>query len=141
MSTLNRGLDEAHSDYDVTFHLLPLPLSVSNAYAPVCNRDLQTGREDCGFKGFNSNRKGKGKSKSNQQGSSPAPRGIKGAVGRDNRGRTLCFNYNLSECPDAPIGGTCRKGRHVCFKANCLKAHPFCTAHKDEMPKAVQGQD
>ena len=82
---------------------------------------------------------GKGKAKGNQQGSSTAPKGIKGAVGRDNRGRALCFNFNLSECPDAPIVGTCKRGRHVCFKANCFKAHAFCSAHKDEMPK--QGHD
>ena len=137
---LDKGLDDALSDYDVTFHLLPLPMSVANAYAPVRNRDF-SGRDDTGFKGYNNNRKGKGKAKSNQQGSSSAPRGIKGAVGRDNRGRALCFNYNLSECSDAPTGGTCKKGRHVCFKANCFKAHPFCSAHKDEMPKAAAALD
>ena len=54
-----KGLDEALTDYDVTLHLLPLPLSVSNAYAPVRNSDFQTGREDSGFKGYKSNRKGK----------------------------------------------------------------------------------
>ena len=53
--------------------------------------------------------------------------------------RALCFNFNLSECADAPIGGACKRGRHVCFKANCFKAHAFCTARKDGMPK--QGQD
>ena len=77
----------------------------------------------------------KGKSKGKAQGSSVAPRGIKGAVGRDNKGRSLCFNFNLSECPDAPVGGACRRGRHVCFKANCFKPHAFCSAHPDEMPK------
>lgn len=106
---LDAGLDAALTDYDVTFHLLPLPLPQSNAYAPVRNKDQNAFRDDVAPKGFNANRKGKGKAKSNQQGSSVAPRGIKGAVGRDQRGRAICFNYNLGECPDAPAGGQCKK--------------------------------
>ena len=35
------------------------------------------------------------------------------------------FTYNLSECGEGPAGGACRKGRHVCFKANCFKLHSF----------------
>jgi len=138
---LDKGLDAALSDYEVTFHLLPLPLLAAGAYAPVRTRDAQpSGNTDFG-KGYNQNRKGKGKAKNNQQGSSAAPRGIKGAVGRDNRGRAICFNYNLSECSDAPAGGACRKGRHVCFKSNCFKTHQFAVAHKDEMPKQGQAAD
>lgn len=137
---LDAGLDAALTDYDVTFHLLPLPLPSSSAYAPVRNRETQLARDDFG-KGFNQNRKGKGKSKQNQQGSSAAPRGIKGAVGCDNRGRAICFNYNLSECADAPAGGTCKKGRHICFKSNCFKVHQFSVAHKDEIPKQGQASD
>ena len=53
---LDRGLDEALSDYDVTFHLLPLPFTVPNAYAPVRNREMQSGRDDQNFKGFDGNR-------------------------------------------------------------------------------------
>lgn len=134
---LDKGLEEALTDYDVTFHLLPLPLSSQSAYAPVRNREFQRDgnfqRDGSNFKG--AGKKGKSKSKGSSQGSSAAPRGVKGAVGRDGCGRPLCFNFNLSECPDAPVGGTCNKGRHVCFKANCFKAHAFCNAHKDEMPK------
>ena len=137
---LDKGLEDALLDnYEVTFHLLPLPLSVGGAYGPLRNKEQQLGKEEHSAKGFPANRKGKGKTKGSTQGSSSAPRGIKGAVGRDNRGRPLCFNYNLSNCSDAPTGGTCRKGRHICFKANCFKAHAFCEAHKDEMPK--QGAD
>ena len=137
---LDAGLDAALTDCDVTFHLLPLPLPSSGAYAPVRTKDAQQSSGDFG-KGFNQNRKGKGKSKQNSQGSSTAPRGIKGAVGRDNRGRAICFNYNLSDCPDAPAGGACKKGRHICFKSNCFKVHQFAVAHKDELPKQGQAVD
>jgi hypothetical protein len=41
----------------------------------------------------------------------------------------------LSDCADAPAGGSCRRGRHVCFKANCFKPHAFHASHPDEMPK------
>eukprot|EP00435_Cladocopium_sp_Y103_P063137 s464_g24.t1 len=130
---LDKALMEALSDYNVTFHLLPLPLPSSSSYAPVRNRDQQF---ESGYKGKAGSfgKKGKGKAKG-AQGSSVAPRGIKGAVGRDGKGRAICFNYNLGECNDAPVGGACRRGRHVCFKANCFKTHAFSVAHADEMPK------
>ena len=64
----------------------------------------------------------KGKSKKGS-GSSMAPRGLKGCVGSDPKGRNLCFDFNLSSCANAPDGGTCPKGRHVCFKAGCYKVH------------------
>ena len=79
---------------------------------------------------------GKGKNKNQAKGSNVAPRGIQGAVGRDNKNRPICFNYNLSACDQAPAGGSCSRGRHVCFKANCFKNHPFHVAHKDELPKS-----
>jgi hypothetical protein len=88
-----------------------------------------------GYKGQGSNKKGKGKAKGTNQGSSYAPRGIKGAVGRDARGRPICFNFNLSECQEAAAGASCKKGKHVCFKANSFKPHAFSSAHAEEMPK------
>lgn len=55
--------------------------------------------------------KGKGRNKGNSQGSNAAPRGVKGAVGRDNPG-VMC-----AEKPPASY------------------VHAFCSAHKNEMPK------
>eukprot|EP00435_Cladocopium_sp_Y103_P070966 s60_g36.t1 len=131
---LDKALGEALADYNVTFHLLPLPLPSSSSYAPVRNRENFQGESNYKGKSGAFGRKGKGKSKGSQ-GSSVAPRGIKGAVGRDAKGRAICFNYNLGECNDAPVGGACRRGRHVCFKANYFKTHAFSVAHADEMPK------
>ena len=137
---LDQALHDALNDYNVTFHMLPLPIASVSAYAPVRNRDdhpnVHNPGQGSGYKGQSFSRKGKGKAKhGGAQGSSFAPRGIKGAVGRDSKGRAICFNFNLSECPDAAAGASCKRGRHVCFKANCFKPHAFSSAHADEMPK------
>ena len=130
---LDAALHEALTDYNVVFHMLPLPVPPSSSYAPMRNRDEPN--RDAGYKGQAAGKKGKGKNKGQNQGSSFAPRGAKGAVGRDAKGRAICFNYNLSECSDAPAGGSCRRGRHICFKANCFRPHAFHASHPDEMPK------
>ena len=45
-----QGFGRSHDwHYDVTFHLLPLPLSLQSSYAPVRNRELP--KEDNSFKG------------------------------------------------------------------------------------------
>ena len=141
LKPLDKAIHEALMDYNVTFHMLPLPQTSASAYAPVRHREDQqrdqgSGWRDSGYKGNQASRKGKGKNKGGG-GSSFAPRGIQGAVGRDAKGRPICFNYNLSECPDAAAGAACKKGRHVCFKANCFKPHQFSVAHPNEMPKGV----
>ena len=132
---LDRALQDALSDYNVAFHLLPLPLQHAPSYAPYRTWDNAQPRDEPA-KGIFQHRKGKGKNKSNAKGSSVAPKGVQGAVGRDSKGRPICFNYNLSSCDQAPAGGTCSRGRHVCFKANCFKNHQFCVAHKEELPKS-----
>ena len=123
---LDDALMAALRDYHTAFHLMPLPSQPT--YAPW--RSADTDRDP---KGKGKDKNGKGKK---GKGSSVAPRGMVGCVGRDNKGRNICFNYNLSECKAAPDGGSCQKGRHVCFKANCFKPHAFCKAHSNEMPAA-----
>lgn len=143
---LDAALTNALNDYNVAFHLLPLPLSSLPSYnaqrsdsqssfppAPPTGHGPYTRPSGKG-------KKGKGKGKGVSLGSSYAPRGIKGCVGRDNRNRPLCFNFNLGKCEDAPVGASCAKGRHVCFKANCFKLHAFCVAHASEMPAAEAQQ-
>jgi hypothetical protein len=75
-------------------------------------------------------RRTKGKSKGKQKGkgdggSNSAAEGMVGCVGRDGNNRAICFNYNWGTCDKAPAGGSCSKGRHVCFKAGCFKVHPY----------------
>lgn len=142
---LDNVLRDALQDYNVTFHLLPLPLpakdqsaSTSASYAPLRPRDDSQGAK--GYGGGKGKSKQKGKSRKGGKGlnlgSSHAPRGIEGAVGRDSRGRPICFDYNLGTYPLAAVGGTCPKGRHICFKANCFKLHSFAQFHASEMPAA-----
>ena len=40
-----------------------------------------------------------------------------------------------SQCEEAGAGASCKKGWHVCFKANCFKPHAFSSAHSEKMPK------
>lgn len=123
---LDTMIHEALRDYHTSFHLMPL--LVNQNYGAWKSQDaLKENPWE--------NKKGKGKGKNKSKGSSMPPRGMVGCVGRDNKGRSLCFNYNLSECKGAADGASCSKGRHVCFKASCFKPRPFCKAHPNEMPQ------
>ena len=79
-------------------------------------------------------KKGKGKGKQFAKGAGVAPQGFVGCVGRDQKGRNLCFDWNSKGCDKAPAGGACDNGRHCCFKLNCYKPHAFHVAHASEMP-------
>lgn len=129
---LDNMLQEALKDYHTSFHLMPLPQD--RGYQPWRREagDHSSTTFDQDHKGKGG--KGKGKNKNKTGGSSVAPRGMTGCVGRDAKGRNICFDYNLNDCKHAAAGGTCKKGRHVCFKANCFKTHPFKDAHAGEMP-------
>ena len=132
----NRPLDdliaEALKDYHTAFHLMPLPKD--HGYQPWRREQNEHGSLTFDMQHKGKGHKGKGKSKNKAGGSSVAPRGMVGCVGRDAKGRNICFDFNLHDCKAAAVGGSCKKGRHVCFKANCFKAHSFKDAHADEMP-------
>ena len=70
---LDASLKEALSDYNVAFHLLPLPLSHAGGYAPYRTKDGPSPRDESST-GFTTNKKGKGKQKGGAKGSSVAPR-------------------------------------------------------------------
>ena len=44
-------------------------------------------------------------------------------------GTPLCYKFNISSCGDAPPGGKCRRGKHVCALTSCRKAHSYCANH------------
>lgn len=127
-----RPLDDllvsALQDYHTSFHLMPLPKVP--AYGPT-----PSGWDDASQPYGSGKGKGKGKGKAKGQGSVVAPRGFVGCVGRDNKGRNICFDYNISGCSRAAPGAACKKGRHICFKANCFKVHSYKTAHGEEDKK------
>eukprot|EP00435_Cladocopium_sp_Y103_P065489 s261_g27.t1 len=128
---LDEALETAVKDYNTAFHLMPLPKhSVKEDTVP-----RRANYEPYPATGQH---KGKGKGKSGKGGksfgSNAAPKGYSGCVGRDAKNRPICFDFNLSSCSKAPAGGACPKGRHVCFKGGCFKAHPFKEGHPDEIP-------
>ena len=88
--------------------------------------------------GFKSKGRGKGNNGGKSSFSSAAPQGYHGCVGRDAKNRPICSDYNISGCNKAPAGGSCSKGRHVCFRGGCFKNHMFKEAHSAEMPKAPE---
>ena len=133
---LDNLLGDALGDYQTSFHLLPLPKlsAAETAYHPKGNKTDYADRGSSAPSGGNYG-KGKQRSKGKGKGSNQAPNTFIGCTGKDGKNRPICFDFNLSECQKAAPGGTCNKGRHVCFKAGCFKLHAFKTAHPDEAPK------
>ena len=135
---LDDALLAALQDYSVAFHMVPLPAQSSqgsSTYGPSrrVESDGESVRAGKGKPYHKGKNKGKGKG-----GSARAPNGFPGCVGRDNKNRNLCFNWNLNKCDQAPAGGSCSRGRHCCFKLNCYKPHKYCEAHKSEMPSQTE---
>ena len=71
---------------------------------------------------YNSQDKGnKGKGKGKFHGGGPNA-DMNGFNNRTNGGQTICFNFNRAcGCADAPAGGRCSKGVHVCIKCGSNK--------------------
>ena len=133
---LDDALQHVLQNY-VAFHLVPLPKMVakedtSSSFRRSENEPYPT---KGGYKG---QRKGKGNKGGKSSGSNAAPKGFHGCVGRDAKNRPICFDYNISGCSKAPAGGSCPKGRHVCFRGGCFKTHAFREAHSNDMPKQTE---
>ena len=60
-----------------------------------------------------------------------------GCVGRDAKNRPICFDFKISGCNKAPAGGSCAKGRHVCFRGGCFKTHAYKEAKSAEAPSPL----
>ena len=129
---LDAALHEALSDYDVAFHLIPLPKAAQPAAPdrkpPVNNQTWNT------RSGPYQPPKGKGKSKSktSKGKSSFAPKPFQGrdCVSSDPHQRRLCYDYNLNKCQKAPDGGECQHGHHLCMRRHCQAPHPECEHDK-----------
>ena len=85
--------------------------------------DWSGGRSGKGKKG-----KGKGKSK-DDTGAVWVPKMLRPGVGKTADGTPICFAYNLEGCKDAPDGGKCARGRHVCTRIGCQHPHPAHACH------------
>jgi hypothetical protein len=134
---LDAALEAALKEYTVAFHLVPLPKFTVKDDVQASTKKSYSEPYPTQFTS-----KGKGKHKSGKggkaSGSNAAPKGFHGCVGRDAKNRPICFDYNISSCNKAPAGGSCPKGRHVCFRGGCFKAHAFHDAHGSDMPKAAE---
>ena len=103
---------------EVSFHLLPLPLKggekkggkgeAANPWRP----QPYTAKGSCKDKGKGNTKFGLWKM--------PAALKEHGAPCDDNN-EALCYGYNLGTCTNAPSGGKCDKGRHVCCHKGCFK--------------------
>ena len=128
---LEKELPKVLSRTTVSFHLLPL----ANASAPSkpapkpspTKRKLEDGPAAPvpSPKAGNKTAKGKGKGKGKKRGRGPnVPRELVGKALETKDGRRICWPFNMSSgCKDAPPGGQCSRGAHVCAEMGCQKNH------------------
>ena len=124
---------EALHSYEVGFHLLPLPKGSAKTETTAQSVPAAAAQGNQGQKGgWNNNRsqpyRAKGGGKGKQKGSKGASLLPKFLLGRDNtgvdaHGRRLCFNYQMGRCNEAPDGGQCSRGFHLCCRKNCYAPH------------------
>ena len=129
---LDVKLFQALQSYEVGFHLLPLPkTSVRPEGQPAHDGNAGYGPKGSNWKGGRPQPyKGKGK-QSGGKGKAKGGTNVlpKFLLGRDNtsmdpHGRRLCFNFQSGKCTDAPAGGECQRGWHLCCRKNCFAPHP-----------------
>ena len=119
----------------VSFHLLPLAAAAPSKPSPKANPNYANKRkaEDPPKPPLpkQTKTKGKGKRKSKRKGRGPnVPKDLVGKALETADGRQICWPYNMaSGCADAPPGGQCQRGAHVCAEVGCGKPHSLL-AHK-----------
>ena len=136
-------MDALHS-YEVGFHLLPLPKAAPKTEPQPTNAAPQGQGDGKGsWKSWQNNRSHPYKPKGGYGGGKGKQKGGKGGnllprflLGRDNvstdtHGRRLCFNYQTGKCSEAPDGGECPRGWHLCARKGCHAPH----AEKDHNEK------
>ena len=136
---LDKALHDALSDYNVTFHMLPLPMASSNAYAPLRSREDHSNREQNFVQFWLQRTRFQQKRKGQSQGHSPGlklcAKRYQRRSGKRCKGQAYLLQLQLVRVQEAAAGASCKKGKHVCFKANSLKPHACSSAHAEEMPK------
>jgi hypothetical protein len=130
---LETEIQKALSHPTVSFHLLPLPAKTSSnpkpdKPAPKRTRSRTPPKaspskpEAPNAKGHG---KGKGRKGSNKKGRGPnVPKGLINKSLQTDAGERLCWAFNLEKgCSDAPPGGKCARGLHLCTEPGCQKPH------------------
>lgn len=126
-------------NYEVGFHLLPMPkgnpAKVDESgpknpagYNSQKGQTWQQRAQPYKGKGYG----GKGKGKGGKSGSL-LPKFLlgRGNVNVDAHNRRPCFNFQMGKCSEAPDGGECARGWHLCCRKGCYAPH----AEKDRDSK------
>ena len=121
---LDSAIIPAFESYEVSFSLMPLPLSKGGKGGGLPNPK----KRNTSFTQESTNKKGKGKGKDKQERSDRerVPRELldQGGVSRNPAGQSICFDFNLKGCSNK----SCKKGQHVC--ARCFGSHPIGQCNK-----------
>eukprot|EP00435_Cladocopium_sp_Y103_P015368 s203_g3.t1 len=128
---LEKYLPTILSKPSVSFHLLPLATAPVKPAQPKAQPQPSNKRKaediDNGpTKTVKTSKgKGKGKGKTKKKGRGPnVPRELIGKALQSPSGDRICWPFNLpSGCKDAPPGGKCSRGLHICAEPNCAKPH------------------
>ena len=114
----------------VTFHLLPLATVSTPAKPTPQPKGAPTKRKaedspDDPSRPAPRKGKGKGKNKGKKRGRGPnVPKELIGKALEGPGGQRICWPYNMSTgCKDAPPGGKCSRGLHICAEPGCQKPH------------------
>ena len=111
-SPMNVAMENLMTDPRVTMHLLPLP----TRSAPSNLNKVTT--DDAAASPVKKVKKPKASNKAK----SLCPDELKDYQQRDDKGRTICWAFNLPKgCQEQVSQGRCRKGAHICIK--CHKAN------------------
>ena len=141
-SPLDAMFDQALNDMRFTMLLLPLPAPPGRQRSRTPRR-VRVGasgssNRDAGAKG--KAKKGKGKSKGKSKAPNPVellPEGVPNTTDDE----PSCVSFNCKRgCRDAPAGGYCAKGKHVCCYKGCFKNHTF-KQHKQALQEDIDGSD
>ena len=129
---LDTKIFEALHSYEVGFHVLPLPKTAAKTETPSNHTSYGPAHGGKGNQ-WQSPRPQPYKGKGGQSGAKGKNKGGKGVLpkfllGRDNtnmdlHGRRLCFNFQVGKCSDAPDGGECARGWHLCCRRGCFAPH------------------
>lgn len=133
---LTDAFNQILRETSVAFHLLPLPVKSSSTtgekraseQSPTRNKKLKSEHESSG-KG-KSRGAGKGK-RSNKNRGPNVPKALIGKKLETNDGKRICWPFNLpGGCKDAPAGGECPRGVHVCCEPGCSSRSHGLQNHK-----------
>ena len=134
---LDKPFEEASSTMDVNFHFMPLQqtqqLHDKGGHWGRWKRwgDGKGGqwtpqrREASLLSRARTMGKVRGKASKAFRHTTPTPAALIGGVPCDDSGEAICFGFGLGQCKEAPVGGRCAKGRHVCCFPGCFGKHPF----------------